>query len=324
MNRVVAPQSLRPATMIAKPIWIDPAYDDPEGVVDLVRTSAPYPLTARVHKRDIDGKDQPWFRIFWAHSGELKIPAAKSFFLNERFIESAKQSFSAKVVIPNALMINLNAPMAGGPPHLDLPFFRGGERFPFWALSCMGYSGLFHNWAIPIASTIAWFYDGVGGDFEYWPDGPDQPSKLIQPPLWNVAVVSDNEYMWHRVGPVGEPGDRFKPGQIDREARLHRLAKGWEIRNTDGQVFPLNEQQMRLSLLWKAYAFADEQAAAAYYNHSNDLNPQQVADIFAADLKQKGLPTNAPADPFNDAEWKALIQNTYRSTFTGTSAEATM
>ncbi len=314
MNRVVAPKSLRPDTMIAKPIWIEPAFDDPEGVVDLVRRSGPYPLSARVHKRDLDGKDQPWFRIFWAHSGQLKEPAAKKFYENDRFIQSAKESFSAKVIVPNALIINLNGPMAGSPPHLDLPFFRGGEKFPFWILSCMGYSALFHNWAIPIASTVSWFYDGVGGDFEYWPDGPDGPSKLIQPPLWNVAVVSDNEYMWHRVGPVGLPAEQLAPGAITRDAKLYRQEKGWEIRD-DAKNMPFSDKQVRLSLLWKAYAFADDAAAAAYADHSDDLDPKLVASIFDEDLRRRGLAIPVPADPFNDPQWKALIQNTYRATF---------
>ncbi|MEZ5765717.1 MAG: hypothetical protein R3D69_16730 [Xanthobacteraceae bacterium] len=317
---VEAPDQLRPDTMIAKPVWIDPAYDDPHALVDLVRKSSPFPLSARVHKRDDLGQDQPWFRIFWAHSGELKNEAAKRFFYNDRFVTAAKESFGAQVIIPNALMINLNAPMAGGPPHLDLPFFRGAEKFPFWLLSCMGYSGLFHRWAIPIASTIGWFYDGVGGDFEYWPEGPDQPSKLIQPPLWNVAVVSDNEYMWHRVGPIGEDAEQLPPGAISREARLHAKGAGWEIIDRNQVTHSYSDKQVRLSLLWKAYAFADENAAEEYRSRRNDLTPALAAEVFDADLRKNGKAVRMPADPLNDPDWKRLIQSTYQATFKGSKA----
>lgn len=309
---------LRPATMLAKPVWIDPAFEDPDAVMALVRGSAPYPLSARVHKRDDNGQDVPFFRIFWAHTREVKVKGAEPFFHNERFIQASKESFGAQVIVPSGIMVNLGAPALGGPPHRDLPYFRGAERFPFWLLSCMGYSDLFHDWAVPIASTLSWFYRGAGGDFEYWPDGPDAPSKLVQPPLWNVAVVSDNEYMWHRVGPVGRIGEQKKPGDISRECRMHasRQGDGWEMHDR-GNIEALAPDQVRVSILWKAYAFANQAAADEYHNHANDLDHSMVVDVFAADLRQRGIAFARPADPVAAPEWKALIQKVYSPTFKG-------
>jgi hypothetical protein len=306
---------LRPATMLAKPVWIDPAFDDPDAVLALVRKCAPYPLSARVHKRDDTGTDVPFFRIFWAHTRQVKVPGADAFFNNARFEQAARESFGAQVIVPSAIMINLNLPMIGGPPHRDLPYFRGAEKFPFWLLSCMGYSDLFHDWAVPIASTLTWFYRGVGGDFEYWPDGPDAPSKLVQPPAWNVAVVSDNEYMWHRVGPVGPADARRKPGGVSREARLHAVADdAWELHDRDA-VEPFSAEQVRCSILWKAYAFANQAAADEYHNHANDLDHALVVDVFSTDLRRRGIAFDPPADPVADPVWKALIQKTYSATF---------
>ena len=301
---------LRPATMLAKPVWIEPAFADPDAVVDLVRKSAPYPLSARVHKHDENGLDVPFFRIFWAHTRKVRVPGADKFFENARFEAAARESFGAQVIMPSAIMINLSAPSLGGPPHRDLPYFRGAEKFPFWLLGCMGYSDLFHDWAVPIASTLTWFYTGVGGDFEYWPDGPDGASTLVKPPLWNVAVVSDNEYMWHRVGPVGPTADQLKPGDISREATLHTAGAGWELHDR-GAVKSYSAEQIRLSILWKAYAFADQAAADEYNNHANDLDQAMVVDIFAADLRRRGIEAPNSADP----DWKALIQKTYSATF---------
>ncbi len=312
---------LRPANMLARPVWIDPAFEDPDAVMALVRRSAPYPLSARVHKRDDNGQDVPFFRIFWAHTREVKVKGAEAFFHNERFLQASRKSFGAKVIVPSAIMVNLSAPTLGGPPHRDLPYFRGAEKFPFWLLSCMGYSDLFHDWAVPIASTLSWFYKGAGGDFEYWPDGPDAPSKLVQPPLWNVAVVSDNEYMWHRVGPVGRPGEQKKPGDISRECRLHASAQGgWEMHDR-GKTEALAPDQVRVSILWKAYAFADQAAADEYHNHANDLDPAMVAEIFAADLRQRGIAFAPPADPVADPAWKSLIQKTYAASFKGSDGQ---
>ena len=309
---------LRPATMLARPVWIDPAFEDPEAVMALVRTSAPYPLSARVHKRDDNGQDLPFFRIFWAHTREIKVKGAEPFFYNDRFVEGARESFNAKVIVPSAIMINITTPMPGGPPHRDLPYFRGAEKFPFWLLSCMGNSDLFHDWAVPIASTLSWFYNGTGGDFEYWPDGPDGQRKLIRPPLWNVAVVSDNEYMWHCVGPVGQADEQKKPGDITREVRLHAAADGpnWEMHDR-GRIEKFTADQVRVSILWKAYAFANQAAADEYQNHANDLDHATVVDIFANDLRDRSIAFRRPSDPVSDPDWKALIMKTYTAKFKG-------
>lgn len=301
---------LRPKTMIAKPVWLDPAFEDPEAVLDLVRRSAPYPLSARVHKKDDNGDDVPFFRIFWAHTSQVRVPGAEPFFHNERFMAAARESFGAAVIVPSAIMINLSTPTVGGPPHRDLPYFRGCEKFPFWMLQNMGYSELFHDWAVPIASTLSWFYSGERGEFEYWPDGPDAPSLTVQPPMWNVGVVSDNEYMWHRVGPVGAAQDRLHPGAIQREARLHSVADGWEIHD-QGRVLPYRADQARLSILWKAYAFKNQAAADEYHNHSNDLDHAKVQAIFADDLRARGVAFRHTADPARDPDWKAVLQKTY-------------
>lgn len=311
MNIALAGEALlRPKTMIAKPVWLDPAFEEPEAVLDLVRRSAPYPLSARVHRKDDNGDDVPFFRIFWAHTRQVRVEGAEPFFHNERFMAASQESFGAEVIVPSAIMINLSTPTVGGPPHRDLPYFRGCEKFPFWMLQNMGYSDLFHDWAVPIASTLSWFYRGEAGEFEYWPDGPDGAPVTVASPMWNVGVVSDNEYMWHRVGPVGAPQDRLQPGAIKREARLHSVGDGWEIHD-EGRVLPYRGDQARLSLLWKAYAFKNQAAADEYHNHSNDLDYGMVQAIFEADLRQRGIRFRHAADPVHDPDWKAVLQKTY-------------
>lgn len=307
-------EPLRGEALLAKPVWIDPAFADPDQLMAFTRACAPFQLAAKVHKIDDDGKNVPWFRIFWARGRELLDPRARDLFLSERFIEAAKESFGAKVIVPNSLMTNHNAPMAGGVPHLDLAFFRGATRFPFWLLVAMSYSGLFHRWAIPIASTLCWFYRGEGGDFEYWADGPDAPSTLVTSPLSNVGVVSDNEYMWHRVGPIGHAHEHLAPGTIRRDALLHAEADGgWRIRDSAGYDARFEDAQIRHSFLWKAYAFADERAHREFLDHSNDLDYAQTIAIFEADLARRGIASITSHDPIQDPGWKQLIQRTYRA-----------
>jgi hypothetical protein len=41
--------------------------------------------------------------------------------------------------------------------------------------------------------AIAWFYDGPGGGFDYWPDGPTGPMQTESAPFDNVAIVADTD-----------------------------------------------------------------------------------------------------------------------------------
>ena len=281
---------LRPAEMLAKPVRVDPAFSNPDHVVQLCRDSGPYRLASAVHKMAPTGKDLPWFRVFWGAGGMVLDERANSLFFNEAFIEGAKESFGAKVVKPISLMNNVNAPMPAGIPHLDLAKFRGGERFPFDLLVAMAYSNLFHDWAVPQASAISWFYRGEGGDFDYWPDGPEGGVQSVNAPLWNVGYVSDNEYMWHRISGIGPADQYFTPGEISRETMLHadESGGGWTMIDGDSQR-RFSENEIRLSVLWKALAFENEQAYQRYLNKEHDLTIPQVLIILNEDLKHRGL-----------------------------------
>ncbi|GAB1261570.1 hypothetical protein [Aurantivibrio plasticivorans] len=304
---------LRPSEMLAKPVHIDPAFEDPDRVIQLCRDSAPYRLAAAVHKRAPTGKDVPWFRVMWAiQPGQLLDPGAEFILNNPRFIEAAKESFSADIIIPMSLMNNVNAPMGPGIPHLDLPFFRGVGKFPFDLLVAMNYSGLFHEWAIPIASTISWFYSGCGGEFDYWPDGPEGAVKTIPAPARNIAVVSDNEYMYHRINAIGREEERMAPGAISRDAILHANSEdsGWTI--TDGdKTIPFTDEQIRISILWKAYAFKNEVELAKFRDHTHDLTMEQTLQMMHDDLKAKGRGEIKMKKGFEDPENRKLITTSY-------------
>ncbi|MDH5673176.1 MAG: hypothetical protein OEZ06_13555 [Myxococcales bacterium] len=304
--------TLRPEVMLAKPVFLESAFKEPERVLTLVRDSAPYRLAAAVHRSRESGTDVPWFRVFWAYGEKLADPRADFIFNNPRFIQAARESFGAEVVIPSSLMNNLNTPMAGGVPHLDLPHFRGAERFPFDLLVAMGYSGLFHPWAIPIASALSWFYRGPGGDFDYWPDGPDEPRFTLSAPLWNQAVVADNEYMFHRVGGVGRDSDHVAPGAISRAAKLHHEDGAWSLVDGDSRQ-SFSEEAVRLSVLWKAYAFKDGAALRVFRDRSDDLTLPQALSILSADLDQRGLGRLDVEAGYGDEANRRLIHKVYRA-----------
>ena len=79
--------------------------------------------------------------------------------------------FDTSKLRPTFIVLNVDALMPAGPPHVDIPTFRGTTRdhYPLRFLKAKGSSGLFERWRVIQACAVAWFYDGPGGDFEYWP-----------------------------------------------------------------------------------------------------------------------------------------------------------
>ena len=308
-----APQ--RSDSPLVRPIRLEPAFHDPERVVELIRRGSPYRTEEKVHRHPGVTRTGGWFRNFWALGGKVVFDGADEAFHNPIYLDVARRLFDAEVVRPVAMMTNLNLPMAGLPPHLDLPFFRGAmnREVPSWMLAPMGYSGLFQRWAVPVASAIAWFYDGEGGEFEYWPDGLDHDSASERPPFWNSALIGDNEYTYHRVGPVGRKSDHVPDDGVpfDAELVLAEGGRSWRVQDGTDTISTHDWADVRLSVLWKAYCFRTANEAAAYDDHTDDLTPERVTQIFADDLHQRGVAFELPEDPHTDLAWKTLLLDAY-------------
>ena len=304
----------RSTAMLAPPVKLARAFNNPDQIVSLIEQGEPYKTITAVQKNPPNECTPGWFRNFWALGGKVLFEGAEEAFNNPNFIEAAKQSFQAEIIEPLAMMTNLNVPAPESPVHLDLPFFRGAHQreLPAWMLAPMGYSGLFQEWAIPVASAISWFYEGAGGDFEYWPNGLDQPSALVSPPYSNTSVVADNEYMYHRVGQMGSE-DRYLKDGISSEALLHRASAGWEIRLGDELVKGYRDDEVRISILWKAFCFKDQKAADAFRDPALNLTPTMVVDLFNADMKKNGISFKEPDDIATDKQWMSVILEHYNS-----------
>ncbi|OUR77090.1 hypothetical protein A9Q83_12805 [Alphaproteobacteria bacterium 46_93_T64] len=304
---------IRPKTLLAPPMRMQPAFDNPEGIRALLEKGSSYKTLAAVHK-NVGETSGGWFRNFWALGEKVVFEGAEPYFYNQRFIDAAKKSFQAEVIRPVAMMTNLNLPAPGAPFHLDLPFFRGvqNREVPSWMLAPMGYSGLFHEWAIPVASAISWFYEGVGGEFEYWPDGLSQPSLTENPPYSNACVLADNEYMYHRVGAIGPKDQQNSYDDLGYDALLELTQdRRWDVVEDGIVKASFDYDQVRISVLWKAYCFKDEREARSFDDHSHDLTPQLVTDILCADMKSRGIGYKDPGDFANDTVWKEKILSVY-------------
>jgi hypothetical protein len=306
-------QALRPAAMQSMPVRMNRVFDDVDAVMDLIEARGPYLNLAEYHgMQDTLGgaRTRPWFRA--SYQDEI-------FLQNPRWMQAAKDAFLAQIVRPFKCIINLNGPMSAGGVHVDLPVYRGfaAPTAPVWLLMNMTYSGLFQPWMVPIASGLAWFYRGVGGEFEYWADGTNAPPHVEKGPMWNTGVMSDNEFMWHGVSAIGTAEDQKNlSGILTGIERLHHAGgDGWEIRDGERLVTRLSPSQVRISLLWKAYVFLNEEHLASFENREMNLTLDQVVDIYLQDLANKGVSVQRPADAFQDADWRKILERNYRAAF---------
>jgi hypothetical protein len=296
-----------------KPIRIEPAFDDPGKIRAMFERYAPYRALATYAPEGI--KDEaheeamrlvdPWFRGDWALGGEPLVDGADLILHNTRFLEAAKAAFGTSCVNPEFVAVNINGPMPACTTHVDNPSFYGATRieYPLPFLRVMGGSGLFEAWRVVRASTISWFYEGKGGNFDYWPEGLDGPMLSEQPPFGNVALCGDNDRMYHRIGAIGN-GTEEMP-RMSASAKIQPDGEGNWIILENGEVraaYP--SHAIRFSVLWKA-AVQDRESS------TDNLTLDRIMAIFTADLRDRSVDFRVPSDPLADTVWILLLQRIY-------------
>ncbi|HUF83944.1 MAG TPA: hypothetical protein VMQ81_05055, partial [Acidimicrobiia bacterium] len=168
-----------------------------------------------------------------------------------------------------------------------VPEFRGANRkiHPQWLLVAMRHSGLFEDWRMPIATGVAWFHDCKGGEFAFYPDGPGGDA-VAHEVTYNTAVLIDTDSVFHGVDPIDLPaGDLppLKPGMqlvFDGDGR-------WSVRQGDEVVASYRWDELRFSISWKAYCFADEAERDAWKSHTDDLDLEWTLARLVDDLRDR-------------------------------------
>jgi hypothetical protein len=297
----------------AKPIRIEPAFEDREQVRAMFEWYAPYRALATYAPGGLQDECReedrwpvlPWFRGDWALGGKPLVKGAELILHNKKFLEAAKTMFGTSRVYPEFVAVNINGPMPAGNIHLDNPSFYGATRvhYPLPFLRVMGFSGLFKEWRVVQASAISWFYEGAGGSFDYWPDGLDGPMLREQPPFGNVALISDNDQLYHRVAAVGDPVANLP--LISPEARIQPDGHDNWVILENGEVRAIYPgHAIRLSVLWKAEVRDRE-------SKPENLTLDRIMAIFSADLRHRGIDFHVPSDPLADTPWILLLQRIY-------------
>jgi hypothetical protein len=158
----------------------------------------------------------------------------------------------------------------------------------------MHHSGLFRDWYLPIATGIAYFHDAAGGALVYWPDGPDGAAKRHRPRA-NTAVVLDTDTVFHGVDPVGD--DIEDVPALASGSELLGDGGDWVLHDGDGnELRRYDADELRFSVSWKAYCFADEDTRDRWRDHHDDLEYEEIVNRLVADLRARGRIDDATAD----------------------------
>ncbi|MEM7143273.1 MAG: hypothetical protein AAF548_19810 [Actinomycetota bacterium] len=304
-------------------IRLEPAFTDRDAVRTLVEGAGPYVALARTAKTEDEEAETgraavafvpPWFRRDLVTAGEVRVDGAEVIRDNPAFVDAALGVFpDSTIAEPTTVYVNVMAPTPFPfVAHVDIPVFRHADRWntPVWLLHAMLRSGLFEDRRVKLATAVAWFYDGDGGAFHYWPDGPDGEAHVEAPPFGNVAVVADNEQVFHGVGSLG---DRAKahPGSLTIDATMEHSGDAWSILDPE-PVATHDPADIRITISWKAEVFADDAERDAV-RAGGDVPIGMIVDRFRTDLHAKGIAHATPDDPFHDNAWTDLLQATYPS-----------
>jgi len=124
-----------------------------------------------------------------------------------------------------------------------------------------------------------------------------------QPPFGNVALVSDNDQLYHRVAAIGDPVAKFP--RISAESQIQPDGHGnWVILENGKVRATYPGHAIRLSVLWKAEVRARRRS-------TDNLTLDRIMAIFTADLRHRGIDFHVPSDPLADSSWILLLQRIY-------------
>jgi hypothetical protein len=251
-----------------------------------------------------------YFRETYAYGDDVFAPGIETFHHHESLLEAARQLHGRPVVVPAIAYANLLVPGQELAVHTDVGEFRGANRkvVPQWLIVVMHHSGLFDEWRMPIATGISYFGHGEGGDLAYYPEGRDGPAATY-PPRHNTAVVLDTDSTFHGVDRVvgdDAPLHRFTLGMV-----LHHEGDGrWTARDGDEVVAEYGSDDLRYSVSWKAYCFADDAEREAWETHADDLSLDRILGMLVDDLCERGVLASADHG-LSDVKLGKLLINTY-------------
>ena len=249
-----------------------------------------------------------YFRETYAYDAPL-VPGIEPFLHHAGFREAARRLYGREIVRPAIVYANLLVPGQELAIHTDVPEFRGvnRKRDPQWLIVAMHHSRLFERWRMPIATGVAWFGNPEGGEFAFYPEGP------WGAPVAHRRAPQHGDPARYRFGlPRRRPGRGIARADAGSEARDAARASTATTAGASGtatkSLARYAFRDLRFSISWKAYCFADAAEEALVREHRDDLSRAAALAALVADLRRRGRIAGA-APP--DADLARLIIREY-------------
>ncbi len=246
-----------------------------------------------------------YFRETYAYADPL-VPGIEKFLRHDGFMEAARTIFDRPVVVPAIVYANLLVPGQELAVHTDVPEFRGCNRTkdPEWLMVVMHHSGLFERWRMPIATGVSWFRGCRGGDFAFYPEGAGG-APVALPARHNTAILLDTDTVFHGVDRVAETATPIAPLEIGMRLTYEGNER-WRAGDRDETVAEYHWDDLRFSVSWKAYCYADEAERRMVAAGADDLRRGQIMDALLADLRRRGR-LGDPGEPLPNGHDLALL-----------------
>jgi hypothetical protein len=236
------------------------------------------------------------FRGTYALHDEMRHPLAAPMLHSQSFLQAAADLTRRPLVRPTMLYANLLLPGQELAVHTDTPEYRGIDKWnmPEWFLVVMMHSGLFESWRKHVTAGVAFFGDCEGGEFLFYPDGPET-TPVEMSVQYNTAIHLDVDGTFHGVNRVGGPNTPPPPLEAGMTLRFAG-DNAWNLCKGDTVVRCYDWSEIRYSVQWKANCYADAVEEELVKSHEDDLQTSEVIDKLAEDLRERGRITGARPD----------------------------
>ncbi len=231
-----------------------------------------------------------YFREEYAYGDQLLLDGVEALRDHEGLVAAARAIHGLPIIEPAIVYANLFLPGQELAVHTDVPEFRGMNRklVPQWLLVVMHHSGLFERWRLPIATGIAWFGAPAGGALVY----VARRARGSGAPQPGAAQHGRRPGHRHRVprGRTGRSGRCRRPTTRRRgrcSALLRTVASSCATPN-GRTVRTFGWDELRFSVSWKAYCFANLGDRAAWRDHTDDTDLATVLEALVNDLAKRG------------------------------------
>jgi hypothetical protein len=274
--------------------------------------------------------ERPWttrartsyFRDEYAFGDTITAGGIENIMNSEALVEAARKLYGMPLVLPYIAYGNILLPGQELGIHTDVPAFRGADRnvVPLWLLVAMRHSGLFERWRIPVATAIV-FIGGrrAGGQFAYYPCGSDAPVARVDS-VQGTALMFDGDTVFHGVDKVS--GDDSGIRSVGRGERMRISNKGdriWHLQVMPGRPdqkptlrrhFAYGSDDLRFSMSWKAYCFADEAERSVWAKHEDDLDRGVIVETLVDGLCESGA-LSTKEHGLSDTDLAYLMMDTF-------------